>query len=171
MKQRAPARAAANAASAVGASVKQGWSSGEANTGSARQASRNLRHNSRRPPNKRRLGLISSNKPSGASMDTCGVNAAASPASRRIRASSAAGSRGRGVMAGAAVSAALNVMPGRTPAASARGSTAMTRWLRSSASMMTNGPAVAATVRKATSGNRGTCAATHSSRGSRASAA
>jgi hypothetical protein len=75
----------------------------------------------------RMLGLISSNKPSGASMDTCGVNAAASPASRRMSVSSACGSRGLGSMPGAAASAALSVMPMRTPAASARGSTAMMR--------------------------------------------
>ena len=65
MKQRAPARAAASAASAVGASVKCGCTPLRANAASARQAARSWRHNSFRPPNKRMLGLISSSRPSG----------------------------------------------------------------------------------------------------------
>ena len=82
MKQRAPARAATSAASAVGASVKCGAARMLASTGSARQASRRRRHNSRKPPNRLMLGLISSSRPSGGSMETCGVNVAAMPASR-----------------------------------------------------------------------------------------
>jgi hypothetical protein len=48
------------------------------------------------------LGLISSSSPSGDSMDTCGVNVAAMPASRCMSSRSRTASRGRASMPGAA---------------------------------------------------------------------